>query len=143
MSERFLCPVGVFLLIFDDGKLVMQYRKNCSFDGMYGLVGGHIDGGEKITSAIVREAKEEIGIDISEKDITLATICHSNAGGKEYMQFYFRCDKYSGEIVNNELDKCDHIKSFAIEKLPENTVPYIKEAIEKIKHNITFYESGF
>lgn len=141
--ERFKCPVGVFLLLFENNKLVLQYRKNCSFSDMYGTIGGHIDGGEKISTAIIREAKEEIGIDIKEEDLTLLTICHSNAGSKEYLQFYFKSSKWSGDIKNMEHDKCDHIKSFDIDKLPENIVPYLQEAIKKIDSKIIFYEDGF
>ncbi len=144
MTNKFKLPVGVFLLLIDNnGKLVMQLRENCSFSGMYGLVGGHLDGNESIAFAIIREAYEEIGVEINLDDLSLATVCHSNAGGNEYIQFYFKCNKWSGNIQNNEPEKCSEISSFALDDLPENTVPYIKEAIDKIQKNITFYESGF
>ena len=84
--ERFKCPVGVFLLLKQGEKIYLQLRKNCSFEGMYGAIGGHMNGGETIAHAVIREAKEEVGIDVEAKDLRLATICHSNAGNKEYLQ---------------------------------------------------------
>lgn len=143
IMERFKCPVGVFLLLFENNKLVLQYRKNNSFSNMYGIFGGHLDGCEKIIDAIIREAHEEAGINIDEKNIKLLTICHSNADNKEYLQFYFSCDKWNGEIKNMEPNICEHIKSFELNQLPENIVPYLKEALEKIKLGISFYEDDF
>ena len=67
--ERFKCPIGVFLLLMKNGKIYLQLRKNCSFSGMYGAIGGHVDGGETITNAVMREAKEEVGIDIQTSHI--------------------------------------------------------------------------
>ncbi len=144
MSNRFKCPVAVFVLLFDsDKKLIMQYRENCTFADHYSLIGGHIDGGESLVSAIIREAKEEVGVDIDENNLKLATICHNNEGGKEYLQFYFVCDSWNGNLENKEPERCCHIKSFDINNLPENTVSYIKKAIYNINNNIPFYENGF
>ncbi len=139
--ERFSCPVGVFVLLFDDeGKIIFQNRKK---EQLYGLVGGHLDGGETLKSAAIREVKEEVGIDVYEEDLKLATVCHSKAGGKEYMQFYFIVQYFDGEITNLEPDKCSHIDSFYIDDTPEDTIPYIKEALDNIMNEVNFYESGF
>ena len=141
--ERFKCPIAVFLLLKKENKIYLQLRKNCSFAGMYGSIGGHVDGGETIVNAIIREAKEEVGIDISKNALVLKTICHSNVGGKEYIQFFFVCDKWNCILENKEPDKCERIDLFDINSLPENAVPYLKTAIEKIKANIIFFEDGF
>lgn len=141
--ERFKCPIGVFLLLKKENKLYLQLRKNCSFEGMYGTIGGHVDGGEKISTAIIREAKEEAGIDIKETDLRLATICHSNAGKKEYLQFFYLCDKWNGVVENKEPDKCECIDLYDINSMPHNVVPYLKIALEKINAGEIFFEDGF
>lgn len=141
--DRFKCPIAVFLLLKEENKIYLQLRKNCSFAGMYGAIGGHVDGGETIINAVIREAKEEVGIDVSKKDLILKTICHSNAGGKEYIQFFFVCDKWDGIIKNKEKDKCERIDLFDINNLPKNTVPYLKTAINKINAQEIFFEDGF
>ena len=141
--ERFKCPMGVFLLLQKDGKMYLQLRKNCSFSGMYGAIGGHVDGGETIVNAIIREAKEEVGIDLKEDDLVLGTICHSNAGGKEYMQFFFLTKTWNGVLQNQEPDKCERIDAFDIGNLPDNVVPYLKVALDKIRLGQHFFEDGF
>jgi len=102
---RFKVPVGIFILLRQGTQVLLQLRQNCSFSNHWGFVGGHLDGDEGIVSAAIREAKEEVGVDIEPADLILKTICHSNKG-EEYLQFYFECRNWSGEIQNKEPHKC-------------------------------------
>ncbi len=142
MAERFKIPVGIFVMLRKDTKVLLQLRKNCSFSGDYGFVGGHLDGAEQIVSAAIREVKEEVGVDVHPHDLVLKTICHSNKG-EEYLQFYFECYKWSGKIENKETNKCEKLEWCEWENLPFNTCPYLKEAVLKINDGISFYEDEF
>lgn len=142
MAERFKIPVGVFIMLKKDTKVLLQLRKNCSFSGNYGFVGGHLDGAEQIVTAAIRETKEEVGVDIHPNDLVLKTICHSNKG-VEYLQFYFECCKWRGEIENKEPNKCERLEWCDWNHLPENICPYLKEAVQKINDGISFYEDTF
>ena len=142
MSERFKVPVGIFVIFRNEDKVLLQLRQNCSFSGYWGFVGGHLDGNEQIILAAIREAKEEVGVDIRSEDLTLKTICHSNKG-EEYIQFYFECCKWSGEIENKEPSKCECLVWHEWNKLPEKTCPYLKEVVKKINKGISFYEDEF
>ena len=142
VPERFKIPVGIFIMLRKNNKVLLQLRQNCSFDGYWGFVGGHLDGNEQIVSAAIREAKEEVDIDILPQDLTLKTICHSNKGA-EYLQFYLECQKWSGEIKNKEPNKCARLEWCDWDNTPEKTCPYLKEAIAKINAGISFYEDLF
>lgn len=142
MSERFKLPIGIFIILKKDDMVLLQLRQNCSFADHWGFVGGHLDGHEKITTAAIRETKEEIGVDIHPDDLILKTICHSNKGA-EYLQFYFECHKWSGEIENKEPEKCKCLEWHKWDNLPEHTCPYLKEAVNKINNQHSFYEDEF
>lgn len=51
-------------LIIYKGKIVLIMRRNPPFQGLFALPGGFVEIGETVESAAVREAKEEIGLDI-------------------------------------------------------------------------------
>ena len=142
MNERFKIPVGIFVIFRKEDQVLLQLRQNCSFSGYFGFVGGHLDGNEQIQFAAIRESKEEVGVDICPKDLILKAVCHSNKGA-EYLQFYFECRKWIGEIKNQEPYKCKRLEWYKWDELPENTCPYLKEAIDKINKDIIFYEDDF
>ncbi len=111
-------------------------------DGFYSLPAGHLETGERLVQAVVREAHEEIGLDLQETDLTLYHVMHrQNAEVKsEYIDFYFKVAYWIGEPVNNEPEKCEHIKWFPLEALPHKIVPSVKAAIEFYKGKLFFSE---
>lgn len=60
--------------------------------------------------------------------------------GAEYIDFFLTAEKWEGEPQIMERDKCDDMSWYPIEQLPENMVPYLKQAIEKIRSGVTFSE---
>lgn len=51
-------------LIVFEGKLVLIQRKNPPFKDCFALPGGFVEVGETVEEAVIREAKEETGLDI-------------------------------------------------------------------------------
>ena len=145
IEERFSMLVTVHILFLKNDQLLLSLRKNISSDRLYGLVAGHVDEGETITNAIIREAKEEADVTISPQDIEFTTVCHSYTqnNGRQIIQFYILCKKWSGEIKNNEPDKCGDLSFFQLSKLPDNMVPYIKDGIAKTLNGVRYYEYGW
>ena len=140
--ERFKIPVGNFIILRQGDNVLLQLRKNCAFSGYWGFVGGHLDGNEKIISGAIREAKEEVGIDIRPEDLVLKTICHSNKGS-EYLLFYFECCKWSGNIENKEPDKCECLQWYPWDNIPTHIYPASTGVVDKINAGVPFYEHEF
>ncbi len=143
-SERFLIRSAVYLILIKKNKILLSRRFNTGWmDGYYSLVAGHIDGNEPVSFAMIREAKEEAGIIIDKKDLLPATVIHRYYPNQEYVDFFFVAKKWEGEPEIKETDKCDDMSWFDLDNLPENLLPYIKEAIENYKRGIAFFESGW
>lgn len=51
-------------IILLDGKIVLIKRKNPPFENYYALPGGFVEKGETVEQALVREVKEETGLDV-------------------------------------------------------------------------------
>lgn len=140
---RFKMRVAVHLILKNNNKVLLLRRYNTGYeDGNYSVVAGHVDGNETIISAMKREAKEEACIDIDEKDLKIVQVMHRKAED-ESIDYFLYCEKYTGNIIIGEQNKCDELKFYEIDKLPKNTIPYIKQAIENYKNGVEFSTFGF
>jgi ADP-ribose pyrophosphatase YjhB (NUDIX family) len=143
-SNRFLIRSAVYLLLQKDNKILLSRRFNTGWmDGHYSLVSGHLDGGEPVSIAMVREAREEAGITINPQDLIPATVLHRQSSNYEYIDFFFVCTQWGGEPVIMEKDKCDDLSWFDLDHLPQNMLPYINEVIQNYKNKTAFSESGW
>ena len=141
--ERKSMIVAVHLLLIKDGKLLMMRRYNTGYeDGNYSLCAGHIDGGEVYHEAMKREAKEELGIQISDDQLKTVQVMHRKSKD-ERIDYFFTAESWQGSVKNMEEDKCDELKWFDIDELPENTVAYIKYGIKEYLKGETFTSYGW
>lgn len=140
---RFKMPVAVHLLLIKGDKIVLLRRFNTGYeDGNYSVIAGHVDGNEKIKAAMIREAKEEAGIDIVAKDMNIVGVMHRKAAD-ERIDYFLTANTWQGEVVNMEPHKCDDLSWFDINELPQNIIPYVKKAIENYKNNVQFADFGW
>ena len=147
MKERYQSKVAVFLILTreENGKteILLQERYNTGYmDGKYDAAcSGHLEKGESVSMALVREAKEEIGIDINEKDLRFVELIHSYK--EDYINVFFTTKKYSGTPKIMEPDKCDDLRWFDIENLPDNIFPRIKNVLININKGILYDDADF
>ncbi|MDP3965698.1 MAG: NUDIX domain-containing protein [bacterium] len=144
-EERFMVRIAVHLILLKDGKVLLMRRKNTGWeDGNYGLAGGHVDGRETVTDAMVREAKEETGISIARENLRVVHTMHRmSTNNIEYMDVYFTASAWKGEPGIAEPDKCDDIKWFPLAELPANILSYDRQAMEYIGKGVAFSEVGW
>jgi ADP-ribose pyrophosphatase YjhB (NUDIX family) len=138
MRARF--PVTVQLFFFRENQILLLRRFNTGFrDGEYTVPAGHMDGGETVMQAAVREGKEEAGVDIAEQYMTFSTVMH-RIEDVERVDFFVQVHKWEGEPFNAEPEKCDDLRWFPVAALPKNTVPYVRQALENHFAQIHFDE---
>lgn len=136
-------PVTVHLLFFREDQILLIRRFNTGFaDGQYSVPAGHLDGGETVIAAARREAQEEVAVKIEPEDISYSSVMH-RMEGDERVDYFVHVNKWDGEPVNAEPDKCDDLLWANVEDLPVNTIPYIRRALRNHHAGIKFDEYGW
>lgn len=136
-------PVTVHLFFFCENQILLLRRYNTGYeDGNYSVPAGHLDGGETVRMAAIREALEEIGVSIDPYDIAFATVMHRKSDD-ERVDFFVHIKSWTGDPFNAEPEKCDELRWCDLEALPENTVPYVRHAIRNYQEGIPFDDFGW
>lgn len=133
-ADRFRIIPTVFLFLRDGNKILLSRRANTGYqDGKYGVPAGHLEGGELAIDGLRREALEEAGITIAAEDLKFVHVTHRLSGAleQERVDFFFEASKWRGEVTNMEPDKCDDLRWFDIDNLPDDMIPHVRIVFEK------------
>lgn len=148
--SRFRLKAGVLLFVIADNKILLLRRYQTGIDdGMYVVPMGCHDGNETLTAAASREAAEETGICVQPEDLQLCHTMHrihtmtDASYAFEQLDFFFKVTKYTGTITNMEPHKCDELAFYPVDQLPDNTVPFIKQAIRCMQQDVLYSEFGW
>lgn len=77
------------------GKVLVQKRQK-NWKG-YAFPGGHIELNESIQESVIREVKEETGLDIT--DVMLCGIKNFDYKNEKYIVFCYRTHTFSGNVL--------------------------------------------
>lgn len=142
-QERYTCKLVTDLMLTRKNEqtgaeeVLLALRKDTGYkDGEYELPGGHVEAGEDLMNAMVREAKEELNIELKEENLKIAHILHHYNGDR--INFVLTTETYEGVPSIGEPDKCKKLEWFDIKNLPSNIIPKARKSIEEINSGI-FY----
>ena len=136
-------PVAVHLFFIRDRQILLLRRFNTGYeDGKYSVVAGHIEAGETVTQAAIREAYEEVGVVLEPADMQVVHVMHRRSDD-ERVDFFVLVDHWNSEITNKEPQKCDALSWVLMDALPQNTIPYVKYALEKYQQGFFYSEFGW
>ena len=143
MKNRFKMIASGYLMLVREGNILLSRRFQTGYeDGKYSLPAGHIEDGETLTAGTCREIYEEIGVELKSSDLKLVHVMHRKHFDIR-MDFFFTTDKSGLKPENREPEKCDDLSWFPLDALPENTIPYIRAAIEQYQRKIFYSEFGW
>ena len=122
----------VFLRRSVDGvdQLLLQLREGTGYmDGYWAAAAaGHVEAGESVLDAAVREAAEELGIGIDRDDLVPLCAMHRTLAPHgpidERVDFFFECRRWTGKPRLQEADKSADLRWFDPEDLPDPVVPH-------------------
>lgn len=95
MSRTEPVELTVLCLLEQDGKLLLQNRVKADWRG-YTLPGGHVEPGEGIVDAVVREMQEETGLTVLDPRLCGVKQFPGEAG--RYLVLLFRATRFSGSL---------------------------------------------
>ena len=107
MSRTENAELTVLCLIHDEERYLLQDRVSDDWKG-YTLPGGHVEPGESIVEAVIREMKEETGLTIRSpklcgiKQFALKDGDYRNG---RYLVFLYETSSFEGEIVSSDEGK--------------------------------------
>jgi len=141
MRARF--PVTVHLFFLRNDQVLLSRRYNTGYeDGKYSVPAGHVELGESLLQTARREAWEETGVRLLPQDIQWVHVMQRK-GEEVRVDFFASVAAWQGEIRNMEPDKCDELRWCAFDGLPENTIPYVRQALGHYLDGVTFSLFGW
>lgn len=140
------CLVASHLFCFRDDHILLARRSNTGYeDGNYGVPAGHVDEGESGIDAMVREAREEVGMVLAATDLTVVHVMHRDTEVGPWFNLFLSCEWQPtfGEPHNREPEKCDHVAWFPLTEVPSNMVPYVRTGLEHARAGTPYSELGW
>lgn len=134
------------LLTGQDGRILFGRRQNTGFeDGAYHVPAGHLEAGESIVHALIREAKEEIGVTVRPENLRPILTCHRRepAESMSWVDMVFEADSWEGEVVNAEPHMHSELAWLDSAELPANVIPSVRFMLEQIAAGKTYCEYGW
>ncbi|MDH6709210.1 8-oxo-dGTP diphosphatase [Kitasatospora sp. MAA19] len=146
MTSRYRSVVDVYVLLRRaDGRVLLMERANTGYaDGQLCPPSGHLEQGESVIAGAIREAAEEVGVELGEAALAFAHVVHHRSPeGEGRVGFFFLTDSWRGEPVNREPHKCARLLWADPTNPPENTVPYTAAALAQVSKRQPFSLDGW
>ena len=94
------CILSNMCMLYKDDEVLVINRTKSDWPGL-SFPGGHVEKGESLEGAVIREMKEETGLDI--KNPILCAIKDWDWGNDtRYLGLLYKCNEFQGELKNSE-----------------------------------------
>jgi 8-oxo-dGTP diphosphatase len=138
---RFQLVPAAYVVFLREGpngaEVLLHLRQGTGYmDGHWATIAGHVEAGESVLAAAVREASEEVGVEIAEADLVPLTVMQRTQNNddpiEERVDFIFTCRLWIGEPRRAELDKSAALGWFPLSDLPSPVVPHELLVLERL-----------
>ncbi|MCK9360914.1 NUDIX domain-containing protein [Patescibacteria group bacterium] len=145
-SEKYRSLVAAYAMLFNDkNEVLLARRANTGYsDGFYDVPAGHLEAGETLREACIRELAEEAGVMATVDDLEFVEVLHRNSmDDRVYVDFFFRVKKWDGEPRIMEPGKCDDMAWFSLNNLPDRIVPATTKVLADLGEQVPYNEIGW
>ncbi|WP_020538004.1 NUDIX domain-containing protein [Lewinella cohaerens] len=127
------------VILYDHGRILLlkQTKPN---GGNYTLVGGTVEAEEFAQQCLIRESKEEAGITLEQKDLTLVHVMHKRSKNEHRIGLFFKASRWEGKLRAREKEKFKAAHWFDLDRLPTNLTPTIQQVLKCYRKGIFYSE---
>ena len=130
LRDKFPIIVHI-MLIQNEEVFLLRRQKTGVMDGWYGLPGGHMEYGETVKEAAIRECVEEAGVEIN--TIILRDIYSYRFEQEQGLNFVFFSEDWVGMAINAEPVVFDDARYFPLRELPGKTIGWVRASISSVR----------
>lgn len=99
--------LAVYLVLRRDDLVLFGLRAGTGYrDGEWGLPSGKVEDGERLIEAMVREAREEVGLELDPASLRIVGAVERDTDTGLWLDVFYECEGWTGEPVNREPDRC-------------------------------------
>lgn len=136
MTDRFRVVPAAYVLLVRGTSVLLQRRANTGYMDRRWSCGaaGHVEQGESVQDAAVRETREELGVRVERSDLEPLCVMHRTATGSapidERVDFFFAARRWRGEPTLREPAKSSELAWFDLAELPSALVPHERVVVD-------------
>ena len=97
MARKESCILTNMCMIYNGDRILVQDRQNLDWPGIT-FPGGHVEAGESFVSSVLREIKEETGLDIADVRLCGVKQWTHKRGEYRYIVFLYKTCAFTGEL---------------------------------------------
>jgi 8-oxo-dGTP diphosphatase len=137
-------PVAVHaILTSPDGFVLLMRRDGSGYaDGLLAFPAGHVDRGETPTASIIREVREELGLELAPAALTFGGMMFRRSF-EPRVDIFFTAAVWTGTPQICEPHKCTELVWVNPSQLPADTLDYVGQALANARQGIPFHEYGW
>ncbi len=117
--RKFTGKTSTAIIPFPEGKILLVKRDTVPFKGYWALPGGRMDPGETVEETIVRECKEETGLDV---EIVRKIGEYVEKGVKDEVEYEYYPTCFLVKVVGGEIKRQEgeiqEIRLFLLQRMP-------------------------
>jgi ADP-ribose pyrophosphatase YjhB (NUDIX family) len=126
--------LGIGIIILNENDEVVLTLRGITTNnraGFFELPGGTVEFGESLSKAVIKEAKEETGLDVL--PVGCVSICEDYIEGQHWISFGYLTKVVGGKLENKEPYKFKEVKFVPLNNLPKNTAKLTKKVLDDWK----------
>ncbi|QNE78232.1 methyltransferase domain-containing protein [Streptomyces finlayi] len=125
--------VDVHLVMRRGPDVLLARRAGTGYaDGLLHAPSGHVEAGEDVREAMIRETAEETGVALDPEELRVALVMqHRGPGGAPRVGWFFEAEYDPARPPRNtEPDKCSELTWAPLDALPDDMVAYCRAGLD-------------